>query len=162
MEPNSHPTPTIPHRLLQDWALAMVVFGLAIVLVPWVRDDLFGWIAVGDTGYVDSFGDEARDYLRLNQAIMGAVTAGLGLAGFWLARVPIVRGERWAWNALATSIGLWFVVDVAGSVAAGYPRNVGFNVILVLPLLPLLWLTHPGRSEARRATSRGRRSTVRT
>lgn len=135
-----HPTAA---RLLQDWTLLMVAFGLAIVLVPWVRDDLFGWIASGDAAYVERFGDRAHDYLVFNQTILGALTAGLGVAALWFARIPIARGERWGWNAFVSSIGLWYVVDCVASVATGFERNVVFNTVLIVPLLPLLWLTRP-------------------
>jgi hypothetical protein len=131
--------------LLQAWSLTMVTFGVAIAAVPWVRIDLFSWVARGETGLTAGFSDEARDYLAFNQSLMGALTAGLGLAAFWFARVPIARREGWGWHAFASSIGLWFVIDNVASVATGHPRNVVLNVVLVAPLLPLLWATRPGR-----------------
>lgn len=127
----------------------MVAFGLAIVTVPWVRETLFPWMAGGDagleSGFDAGFGELERDYLTFNQTLMGALTAGLGLAVFWIAREALARGERWGWSAIATSVGLWFVVDSAASVATGFGRNAICNVVLVAPLLPLLWLTRPTR-----------------
>ena len=134
---------TIACRLLQLWTDVMLVFGIAIAAVPWVRDDLFSWIADGDTAYTDGFPVEAQDYLAFNQALVGALTAGLGLSAFWLARYPIARGEAWGWYAFTSSIGLWFVVDNVASAALGFPRNIVFNVVLVVPVLPLLWITRP-------------------
>lgn len=152
--PTTTATTTVPSRhrdgmrstaLLQTWSLTMLVFGIAIAAVPWVRIDLFSWIARGDTGLTAGFSDDARDYLAFNQSLMGALTAGLGLAAFWFARVPIARREAWGWHAFASSVGLWFVVDNVASVATGHPRNTVFNLVLVAPLLPLLWATRPRR-----------------
>jgi hypothetical protein len=121
----------------------MVAFGVATATIPWVRDELFGWIAAGDTSYTSTFGETATDYLEFNQALLGALTAGLGLASFWFARIPIARHEPWGWYAFTSSIGLWFVIDNVASVAFGFPRNVVFNVVLVAPALPLVWVTRP-------------------
>jgi hypothetical protein len=131
--------------LLQAWSLTMVAFGIAIAAVPWVRIDLFSWVARGETGLTVGFSDDARDYLAFNQSLMGALTAGLGLAAFWLARVPIARREAWGWHAFTSSIGLWFVIDNLASVATGYPRNVVLNVVLVAPAIPVLVATRPER-----------------
>lgn len=136
-------TRTTSSRLLQLWTDAMIAFGIAIATVPWVRNDVFSWIADGDTALTDPFGAPAREYLAFNQALLGALTAGLGLAAFWLARVPIARGEPWGWYAFVSSVGLWFAVDNIVSIALGFPRNVVFNVVLVAPALPLLWATRP-------------------
>lgn len=127
----------------------MVAFGLAIAAVPWVRGDLFSWIGTGDAGHLDGFPEQARDYLAFNQAVLGAVTAGLGLGAFWLARVPVARGERWGWIAIVTTLGFWFLVDNTASLATGYPRNLAFNAVLVAPLVPLLWGSLPGRGDQR-------------
>jgi len=138
MEQHTHPT-NGNTQLLQVWCEAMIAFGLAIALIPWVRDDFFAWIATGDADHARDWPQAARDYVTFNQALLGALTAGLGLAAFWLARVPIARGEAWAWTAFVTSVGLWFVVDNIASIALGFPRNVVFNVVLVAPAVPLLW-----------------------
>lgn len=145
-----HSHPVVPDpvvtRLLQLWAVAMVAFGLAIAAVPWVRETLFPWMARGDADFDAGFGAREQDYLTFNQTLIGALTAGLGLAVFWLAREPLARGERWGWTAIATSVGLWFTVDSAASIATGFGRNAISNVVLVAPLLPLMWLVRPGSS----------------
>ena len=138
------PRPVVP-RLVELWALAMVAFGLVIATVPWVRESLFPWMAGGDAGLDAGLGELERDFLTFNQTLMGALTAGLGLAVFWIAREALARGERWAWSAIATSVGLWFVVDSVASIATGFGRNAICNVVLVAPLLPALWLTRPSR-----------------
>ena len=131
------------HLGLQAWALAMLAFGLAIAAIPWVRGDLFSWIATGDGNLLDGVPADVGDYIAFNQSVLGAVTAGLGLAAWWLARAPLASGQRWAWTALVTTLGLWFVVDNAASLATGYPRNVAFNAVLAVPAVPLLWMARP-------------------
>jgi hypothetical protein len=138
MEPSTDPNHR-DTRLLQLWCETMIAFGLAIALIPWVRDDFFAWIATGDADHAVDWPQAARDYLTFNQALLGALTAGLGLAAFWFARIPIARGEAWGWTAFVTSLGLWFVVDNVASIVLGFPRNVLFNVVLVIPVVPLLW-----------------------
>lgn len=140
-------------RGLQAWTLAMVAFGLATAAITWVRNDLFSWIATGDSDAFDGASPDVRDYIAFNQALLGAVTAALGLAAFWLARVPVARRERWGSAALVTTLGLWFVVDNAASLATGYPRNVVFNLALTAPALPLLWLTRPAAARSAPAAS---------
>jgi hypothetical protein len=134
---------TLPHRLLQIWTEVVVAFGVAIAVVPWIRDPFFSWIASGDTDLLDGFNSDARDYITFSQCLLGALTAGLGLAAYWLARIPMVRGERWAWNAFVSSVGLWFVIDSTASVSTGYPRNAVFNLIIIAPAIPLLLATRP-------------------
>lgn len=155
MQTHTAPPPTAV-RLLQLWTGTMIAFGIAIAAIPWVRDDMFSWIARGDASYASGFSAEARDYLAFNQALIGALTAGLGVAAFWLARIPIAHGERWGWYAFGSSIGAWFAIDVMSSVALGFPRNVVFNIVLVVPLLPLLWTTRPDRSFTASAPARKR------
>ena len=134
---------------LQAWTLAMVAFGLATAAIAWVRNDLFSWIATGDADHLDGMPLDARDYLAFSHALLGAVTAALGLAAFWLARVPVARQERWGWTALVTTLALWFVVDNTASLVTGFPRNVVFNLVLTAPAFPLLWLTRPARRRRR-------------
>jgi hypothetical protein len=153
MDTRIDPPPVVPRplliQLIQLWALTMVAFGLAIAAVPWVRETLFPWMARGDADFDATFGEIEQEYLTFNQALMGSLTAGLGLAVFWLAREALARGERWGWTAIATSVGLWFVVDSAASIATGFGRNAISNVVLVAPLLPLLWLIRPATHERR-------------
>lgn len=33
---------------------------------------------------------------------------------------PVRRGRRWGWNALAGSLGTWFVVDSTFSLVSGF------------------------------------------
>ena len=65
-------------------------------------------------------------------AVLGATMAGWGLLVVALANNPFARRERWARNALAASLGLWFVVDTSLSLAAGVAFNAAFNTLFLL------------------------------
>ncbi len=74
---------------------------------------------------------------------LSSVGAGLvcALAVFYLFVVtPAVRnGDRRVVRATVLAALAWFVVDSAGSYAAGIPMNVLFNLVTLVPLIgPLL------------------------
>jgi hypothetical protein len=75
---------------------------------------------------------------RLLAAIGGGVMVGWGWALWLLAGEGMDRAPDLARRIILGSVGLWFVVDSTGSIAAGAPLNVvgnlAFLVVLVLPL----------------------------
>ena len=80
----------------------------------------------------------ARPETRLMSAIGGGVMAGWGLALWHLAGEGMARAPELARRIILASVWVWFVVDGAGSIAAGAPLNaalnLGFLAIFVLPL----------------------------
>ena len=72
--------------------------------------------------------------------VLGAVIAGWGiLIAFW-ARFPFRTREKWAWNGLTFSTGVWFLADTAISAFSGVIFNVVVNTaILVVLALPLIF-----------------------
>jgi len=69
----------------------------------------------------------------------GATVAGWGLMMAFLAWVPWGRREPWARNALAVSLGLWFVVDTFYSIYHGVWINAGLNLLVLVALgLPVV------------------------
>ena len=125
------------------WTEVMIAFGLAIVVVPWVRQDLFNWIATGSSSQPGNMTDEAFEYLRLSLSLVGALTFGLAISMWFIARYALAKGQAWGWNALAVTIGAWFIVDSAASIATGFPRNAISNVLLTLPAVAALWYARP-------------------
>ena len=72
--------------------------------------------------------------------VLGATVTGWGIFLTHLAYYPFRKQERWAWNAIASGMIVWFVVDSAISYSSGVTFNVIFNTfLLVLVLLPLLF-----------------------
>lgn len=75
---------------------------------------------------------------RLALAIGGGVMAGWGLMIWQLAGEPLERAPEAVRGIIRASVLGWFVVDSAGSVAAGAALNVLPNLVfLALFLLPL-------------------------
>jgi hypothetical protein len=139
---NAEPTGrrTLP---LLIWTNGVVLFGLAIAIIPWVSKEFFNWVAFGSTAEPSTFSDDARNYLRFAFAILGAVQAGFGVSAWFLARFGVNRGENWAWNAIGISFGTWFIIDCAASFALGFPRNVLLNLAFTVPGAAALWMSRP-------------------
>lgn len=140
------PPRTQPPRLWIHWLLAVtagvVGFGLVLVLAPALTRQGFSWLVYASPGRLDDFGPEAARYIGLAHAVIGGVMVGWGAALFYLTRHLLARGSRHAWNALALSVGAWFVPDTAYSLLSGYWQNAVLNTIfLVLFAVPLaaLW-----------------------
>lgn len=75
---------------------------------------------------------------RLALAIGGGVMLGWGLMIWQLAGEPLERAPEAVRGIIRTSVTAWFLVDSAGSVAAGAALNVLPNLVfLALFLLPL-------------------------
>lgn len=80
-------------------------------------------------------------------AVLGATLAGWGLLLAWIAWVPLGRRERWAWNAAAASLAIWFLPDTAMSAFHGVWPNVWFNLAALVALgLPLAALRRETRA----------------
>lgn len=129
------------------WARWM--FGIAVLIV------FFGLFMAlfNGTKIFDLFNDQinpvfwdrkdisgpAEDFQQWVYGLTGATMAGWGLMFAYLARFPFCRKERWAWNAVAFSIALWYVVDTAISIRFEVYFNAFFNtVLLVLLAVPLV------------------------
>lgn len=83
-------------------------------------------------------------------AVVGATLAAFGILGLRVARTAFRRRQRWARDALALAIGVWFPLDTVASAASGVWANVALNVViaavLLLPILAL-WRRFPGDAE---------------
>ncbi len=70
--------------------------------------------------------------------VLGATVSGWGVFVVALARHPLRKREKWAWNCLFTGITVWFLIDTAISAYFGVLFNVAFNAaIAVLVYVPL-------------------------
>jgi hypothetical protein len=127
------------HRWLWWVSLGLIAFGLAmavlnrtIVFAPINRPiDSGFWIG-------GTIPDGVSAFQGWIYGAWGATVAGWGLTAALLVRHGFARHAAWAWWALASGIGLWFVLDTLFSIAYGVLPNVVLNVILfVLFALPL-------------------------
>jgi hypothetical protein len=109
--------------LLNDTGLFDTVFNDQIDPVFWDQD-------------IDQ---DTRDFRRWVYGVLGATVAGWGATMAFLAQNPFKRRERWAWNAIAAGITLWFVLDSYVSLAAeNYFNEFALTVpLFVLVMLPL-------------------------
>jgi len=70
--------------------------------------------------------------------VWGATIAGWGIVMSCVVHRPFKNKERWAWNALALGILVWFVLDTGLSIIHKVYFNVAFNTtLLVLAGLPM-------------------------
>jgi len=73
----------------------------------------------------------ARDFQQMIYAVWGATVAGFGALAAFVVRHPFRARQRWARDALAVSILLWFVLDTTASAVAGVWFNVVFNTVVL-------------------------------
>lgn len=72
-------------------------------------------------------------------AILGGTMAGWGTIMLFVVNYPFRARELWAWNALATSTTIWFILDTSMSLYYRVYPNVIFNVSLfVILMLPIV------------------------
>lgn len=73
--------------------------------------------------------------------VLGSTMAGWGLMLYFIVQHPFQQREKWAWNAIAVSLGFWFLLDTAISLYFGVNFNAMFNALLVFLVLPPLIAT---------------------
>ncbi len=118
--------------------LAVMVFGLSLVLSPALAQLGFSLLVYGDTMRTAEFGPEAVKYMSLAHAVLGAVMFGWGTALLLVARGPFARGAMEGWNITAVSILVWFIPDTSFSLLSGFWQNAVLNLVFAaLYLLPL-------------------------
>jgi len=99
-------------RWLVSISLLIVVFGVMMAVLGGtaafdIVDNQVNTV-YWDVEHLDSDTEEFQQWVY---GVMGATMAGWGVMMSLVARVPFQRKERWAWNAIAYSVALWFVID---------------------------------------------------
>jgi hypothetical protein len=70
--------------------------------------------------------------------VLGSTMSGWGLMLFFVVRYSFQRREEWAWNAIAISLGFWYLLDTGISLYFGVHFNAVFNtLLLIVVLIPL-------------------------
>lgn len=96
-------------------------------------------------GSIEPFTREARWF----SAIGGGVFASLCVLLFMVVAPAVERQDKEIIRGAVVALVAWFIIDSAGSVAAGVPANALFNVsFLVVLLAPLLLARRPARQAA--------------
>lgn len=86
------------------------------------------------------FTPEVLQFKKLLFAIIGGTLAGNHLLLYYVAKHPFAERKKWAWNAIAFSLLLWFVIDSGMSIYLGATYNVlMINIPALIGIgLPLL------------------------
>ncbi len=127
-------------RWLRFMSLFIIGFGLFVALgahpatsapVAWFTDLIF----------FPFDGNEAMtaNEARLLAAIGGGVMAGWGVMLWLLVTRLLPHDPLLARAMLLRGILVWYVVDSAGSVAAGAPINAALNTVLMLAMVVPAW-----------------------
>lgn len=125
-------------RWLYVVTLAVMVFGLVLVLSPQLTRLGFSWLVYGDTARIAAFGPKAVEYISLLHAVLGAVMVGWGTALLLVVRGPFRRGAMEGWHIIAVSVSVWFVPDTVFSFWSGFWQNALLNLVFaILFVIPL-------------------------
>lgn len=131
----------------QKWLFAvgllLAAFGLALAFFN--QTPLFDYLFNAPINPVFHFYENAttwsQDEMMFQQwiyGVLGATISGWGICVAFVARYPFRKKERWAWNALALGITVWFITDTLLSLAFHVYFNAAFNVVVFLAVaLPL-------------------------
>lgn len=125
-------SPTAAAALLRiNAVIGMILFGIAWALFAFGIDepaglvlDVLKWPLDGDPGGFDA------DH-RWFGALGGGFLAGFGVLFATLVASGVARGDPAARRAGLLSIATWFVIDSAGSIAAGAAPNAAWNVLVL-------------------------------
>ncbi len=118
-------------RWLEGVLVAVGVYATLLVVAGPVLGQGFDRLGFG-AAEAGVGGGEAIRYVWFLQGVLGAVILGWAALLVAVARGPLRRAEPWAASALASSIGLWFVVDTGFSLLAGQPEHALFNVAFLV------------------------------
>ena len=138
--------PTSHFNFWQKWLLVigvlLAVFGIDMVLFrnsP-VFNSLFGQQINSIFWPVGEVTAATLSFQGWVYGILGATVAGWGICLAFIAHVPFRRREMWAWNCLALTLTVWYVLDTAVSLIHGVTFNAVFNtIVFVLMVLPLIF-----------------------
>jgi hypothetical protein len=132
---------------LRATSLGMAAFGAVVLLVPPLSMAGFGLMVYGDPSFPDEFSGEAKAYVRLAHAVMGAVMVGWFLTLHWVLRAA-EDGVPGAWRAAVGAFAAWYVLDTAYSLASGFWQNAVLNTAVLALFAPGFAVTRPYGSRA--------------
>lgn len=137
-------TPKRAATLVRLMGWGFIIFGIVFVTIAFPQLDGF---AKTLSGLFDWTGQAAFDSLtrsaRWYAAIMSGLSAGFGAFYVFLVAPLLSHRDADVVNLVKRggliAVGLWYVVDNIGSVAAGVPSNVAMNTLFLAAFaLPLI------------------------
>ncbi|MEZ5932380.1 MAG: excinuclease ABC subunit A [Alphaproteobacteria bacterium] len=119
----------------------VIAFGLLIVLAS-TSSSAFPVSFLADLIFwpVDGAQAVAAPSSHLLAAIAGGVMTGWGVLLYLLTARLYPKDPDLARLLITASIGIWFVIDSLGSIAAGAPINAVLNISFLVMFLIPLWL----------------------
>ncbi len=145
--------PVFWSRWIKFLSFFLIVYGLAMVLVPEVVNrSLVGPLLYGNNEVLRSefvsVGEPEATFLNALSGLLGTVTIGWAIQLAWMAHQPFRRGERWAWNALAMSVGVWAALEfyfklTDGISGVGLFAHFGLLIAFAIPLVATYRSFHP-------------------
>ena len=130
------------HRWLYIVAIIIVMFGIFMAIF-----NQSPWFNLFNEQIEPIFWGEAERPVAYAQfqgwvyGVLGSTMAGWGLMLFFIIRYPFRQREKWAWNAIAVSLGFWYLLDTVISLYFGVNFNAVFNTLLLVIITPPLIAT---------------------
>ncbi len=127
--------PDIWWRWLIVASLFLMVFGFLMVffnstiLEPFGRESYNSFF---DNAPFDSLSIGELSYQNWIVGVLGAVAIGWACLMLFVVYYPFRKGERWAWNAFAVSLIIWYTLDTGVSMYHGVVLNAVSNTFFLL------------------------------
>lgn len=129
------------HKWLFATGLLVTIFGLGLTFFN--QGAFFDFLLnrqINPVFFPD--GQVSPEIVRFQQwiyAVLGATISGWGISIIFLTYYPFRSQDRWAWNAIALGVTVWYILDTTLSLYFRVVFNAAFNSILFIALwLPLV------------------------
>ncbi len=114
-------------RWLVVVTVGVLIFAAGFIFAPGLMTTLFDAMFFSANRSNATFSAEALDYITFTYGVLGAVMIGWMLLILRVLLGSFRRGEREAWDMIALSMVVWFVVDTGFSLSMGFWENALFN-----------------------------------
>ena len=146
-------TPKLAAMLLRLTGWGFIIFCTVFVTIAFEGYDGF---ALAIANIFDWTGPVREETLSRDARWFGAIWAGMGAAlgalYIWLVAPLLMAANRETQNIARRGglivAGFWYIIDSAGSFAAGVPSNVAMNTIFLLCIIVPLMMVKFDRAEA--------------
>lgn len=133
-------SPQTACQLIKIVGYISIGFALAIAGAAWTpTSGVFNFLYDMVDWPLDGAANVVTAQTRLLSAISGGVFASWSVLLILIVAPAIARGDDDIRRAALIAILVWFFIDSAGSLAAGFATNAAFNTVYLVTLLaPLL------------------------
>lgn len=125
-------------RMIQAAAAVILALSCVLLLAPETGAFFFNLVYYQQRVEPVAAPETTRGYIYFVNGIIGAVMTGWMTGIILVARGPFEAGQKWAWDAIAVPLGVWFVIDCAFTIAHGVwgnlVLNIGTALLFAIPL----------------------------